>query len=170
MIIFLIGYMGAGKTSLATKLAARTGFKKIDTDKEIEKQEGLSVSEIFAQKGEDYFREKERDFLLTLNPDDKLIVSTGGGLPCFHDNMKLINAKGISFYIRLSAEKLFERLEASKENRPLIKNKNADEMLQFIRKHLEQRETFYFGATHTINGNRRFSQLCEEVIRTLKIQ
>lgn len=165
MLYFLIGYMGSGKTSLAKRVSKRSGLPWIDTDKEIEKQEGRTVAEIFIEKGEKHFRNLESQFIQSLDASDSLIVATGGGLPCFNNNIELINELGKTFYLQLSAAKLTERLLESSSERPLLANKTAKEIKDFIEQSLNEREPHYLRSHHVLNANIPFDRLTEEVVK-----
>jgi shikimate kinase len=141
--IVLVGFMGCGKSTLGKKIANKLGFEFIDMDAEIEKQHNLSISEIFKQKGEEYFRLKEHEYLKSLTAQTNLVISTGGGTPCFYNNMEIINRIGKSVYIELPAEALALRLQNEKNKRPLIANLNKQELLSFINSKLKERTPFY---------------------------
>ena len=141
--IFLIGYMGSGKTTLAKKLASKLELPFIDTDDEIVKQIGMSITEYFQLHGEEKFRELERKQLLK-TAQQNAIVSTGGGSPCFFDNMQWMNENGISVYLQMSPKSLFDRLSQSKPNkRPILIGKTEEELFNFITEKLTEREPFY---------------------------
>ena len=101
MLIFLVGYMGCGKSTLGREMARRLGYEFVDTDNFIEEQQGKKISAIFAEEGEDYFRKLEREAVKSLKGRDNVIVSTGGGLPCFNGNMELMNEMGFTVFIKL---------------------------------------------------------------------
>ncbi|NVO03809.1 MAG: shikimate kinase, partial [Bacteroidetes bacterium] len=132
MRIFLIGFMGCGKSSFGKRLANKLGLSFVDLDIEIETSKGRSVSEIFALEGEKVFRCYETETLIQNTEKDNLIISTGGGTPCFNENMDLINSKGISIYLKMSSESLLHRLVNSKKERPLIKSMTYFELKKFI--------------------------------------
>ncbi|MGA6121576.1 shikimate kinase [Sphingobacterium anhuiense] len=141
--IFLIGYMGSGKTTLAKKLASKLELPFIDTDDEIVKEIGMSITEYFQLHGEEKFRELERKQLLK-TAQQNAIVSTGGGSPCFFDNMQWMNENGISVYLQMSPKSLFDRLSQSKPNkRPILIGKTEEELFNFITEKLTEREPFY---------------------------
>lgn len=141
--IFLIGYMGSGKTTLAKKLASKLELPFIDTDDEIVKEIGVSITEYFQLHGEEKFRELERKQLLK-TAQQNAIVSTGGGSPCFFDNMQWMNENGISVYLQMSPKSLFDRLSQSKPNkRPILIGKTEEELFNFITEKLTEREPFY---------------------------
>ena len=144
MLVFLIGYMGSGKTSIGKKLAARLGYGFIDTDKEIEQDYGTTIREMFEREGEAYFRERERELLEKLGGHDgNFIVSTGGGMPCRPGNIELMNSAGLTIYLKMGPEKLASRLKGGRDKRPMLKGLNDDELVDFIAQNLEQREPFY---------------------------
>lgn len=165
MLIFLIGYMGSGKTSIGKKLARKLGYTFIDLDEYIEKQAHKSISEIFSQYGEEYFRKIEAKHLKTIAQDQKnCIISTGGGAPCFHNNMELMGSAGYSIYLKLSPKSLQFRLASSKSKRPLITGKTDKELLDFIVTHLQEREEFYNKAHIIIKGEDLTPQKLYELI------
>ena len=146
MTLFLIGFMGCGKSSLGRKLAARLGCDFFDTDKAIESDTGVTIGEIFAYEGEEGFRLRERDMLCSLPDGGRVVVATGGGLPCYADNLQVMQSKGKSVYLRLSPEKLVSRLGRGRARRPKIAGMNDEELLAYIRELLPQREEFYMAA------------------------
>jgi len=143
MKIFLIGFMCCGKTTLGRRLAERIGFEIVDTDRFIEMQQGLTVSEIFARCGEMAFRVMERNMLLEIQKLEYAVVSTGGGMPCYNDNLDLMRSMGTVVYLKASPQTLTRRLLRSHTERPLIKGKNVNELQQFIAEKLAEREPFY---------------------------
>lgn len=152
MRVFLIGFMGCGKSTLGKKLAVKLGYDFIDLDHHIEKKLGISIGAYFSANGEDAFRELESETLKTFNYPENVIVATGGGAPCFFDNMDWMNANGLAVYIEMSAAALAKRLESGKEKRPLLKNLNEAEMIGFIESKLAERVGFYKRATIIVDG------------------
>ncbi len=152
MKIFLIGMMGAGKSYWAQKLAAAHGMDWIDLDAQVEKATQMSIAEIFETEGEDYFRNKEREVLQQLSVFDHLIIATGGGLPCFHDNMDWMNKNGITIWLYEPIEVLVKRLLPEKKHRPLIKDLSDEELSGFLSKRLAERKPFYSKAQHHLQG------------------
>ena len=151
--IFLIGFMGSGKTTHGKKLAKVLDKPFIDLDNYIEKKENLSISEIFSTKGEDYFREKESEYLKqVIARYPKSVVSLGGGAACFKNNITQILKGGTVIYIEMPAESLHYRLTQSETQRPLLQNKSLEESLEFIEDLLRKREPFYSQAHLTVNG------------------
>lgn len=143
MLLFLIGYMGCGKSSIGRPLAKRLGLKFVDMDAEIERRCGVSVQQFFADRGEEAFRRLERELLRELTSAEDTVVATGGGVPCFFDNMELMNGAGVTVYFKLAPEKLAARLEHGKAKRPLLRGKSQRELVEYIRENLERREPFY---------------------------
>ena len=151
-LIFLVGFMGCGKTSWGRKLAAGLGYDFIDLDHALEAHVGSTVAEYFASHGEASFRKLEAEILKTTPYSANTIISTGGGLPCFFDNMNWMNSHGQTLYIKLSPKALANRLENAKTTRPVLQGKKGDELVEFIEHKLAEREAFYLKATHTVSG------------------
>lgn len=146
--------MGVGKTFTGRKLAEKLGVRFVDMDELIESEVGLKIPEIFNEKGEDWFREKESEVLryLSLLQED-VVISTGGGTPCFNENIDIINSTGISIYLQLSPTALANRLtQNEKENRPLLKGKTNEELVSFIEARLFEREKFYQQAKFIVSA------------------
>ncbi|MCX6183056.1 MAG: shikimate kinase [Bacteroidetes bacterium] len=141
--IFLIGFMGSGKSTIGKKLAAKLSYDFIDMDALIEEQEGRSISEIFSTDGESYFRALEQKTLMSICTKEKVVVSTGGGTPCFFDNMEVMNSAGYSVYLKLEVEKIIGRLKNGIEKRPLLANLSPLELQKEIKERLNVREPFY---------------------------
>ncbi len=135
--------MGCGKSYVGRNLAPLLGFDYIDVDKYIEEKEGLTIKEIFEQKGEDYFRQAEKDFIHQLDTGQNLVISTGGGAPCFFDNMDVMNEKGLTIYLNRNKEKVIWRLLKGQYKRPLIAHLNPEELEKFYDERLESRKPFY---------------------------
>lgn len=169
--LILIGYMGVGKTTTAQLLALKLNKKWVDLDELIEKQTNLSISAIFEQKGEVYFRKLEHEtFLQIIESDEQLIISTGGGTPCYANNHLLLNGVNTkSIYLKASIELIFERLNAGKTNRPLVARYSEEELKEFIAKNLFERSYFYNQATYTVNiESKSPEQLADEIIAVLQ--
>jgi len=150
--IFLIGFMGSGKSTLGAQLARHLNYQFVDMDQLIEDTAEMSISKIFNEHGEEVFRKWEYDILLELCRREKLVISTGGGAPCHSQMMDLMNAHGTTIYLKLAPEALQNRLIRTKTERPLIKGKSDAELLEFITGLLEKREKFYNQATHIVDG------------------
>lgn len=152
--IFLIGYMGSGKTSMGIKLAENLGLTFVDMDHHIEEKYHKTVSQIFAESGQDAFRKLEQNCLHEVAEFENCVIATGGGAPCFFDNMEFMNIHGLTVYLNLSAEQLATRLELSRAGkRPLIANKQGNELRQFIAEGLSAREAFYKQAKVSVSGS-----------------
>ncbi len=147
MKIFLIGFMASGKTTVGKILANRLRMSFKDIDAEIEKKHGITAGKFYAAYGESAFRETERNILLELIKDDNLILSTGGGAPCFFDNMERMNHEGITVYLKMNKEAILQRLlklsPASIARRLMIAEKSKEEIIQFIETNMNNREVFY---------------------------
>lgn len=147
--IFLIGYMGCGKSTLGRALAKYTGLQFIDLDNYIERRFMANVRDIFARFGEERFRDIEHRMLLEVADFEDAIIGCGGGTPCFHDNMQIINSHGTSIWLQASEPILHHRLIRGRHKRPLLSGKTDDEILATIRSGLVQRRPFYSQAHHT---------------------
>ncbi len=152
MKIFFVGFMGCGKTTWGRKLASRLEYDFIDLDKAFEEKVGMSITEYFEKNGQDEFRLQESKLLKETAYPENVVVSTGGGLPVFFDNMEWMNANGQTIYIKLTPATLAERLDKGKTTRPLILGKHGAELVAFITEKLAEREGFYEKATHVVNG------------------
>ncbi len=146
MRIFLVGYMGVGKTTYGKKLATRYGLEFIDLDGYISSKENVKVAYIIKSEGERYFRKLEQKYLKELVKEEDVLVSTGGGTPCFFENMTLINQHGVSIYLKLDEKSLAKRLINGVESRPILKGKTIDELTKFIVQHLKERTPYYIRA------------------------
>ena len=151
--IFLIGYMGAGKTTLGKALSKTMNLQFIDLDDFIVSRYHKTIKEIFAEEGEEGFRRIERRSLEEVAGYEDVIISLGGGTPCFFDNMKLVREAGRTVYLKPTEDVLLERLIIGKHKRPLLANKSDDEILAFIREQLSWREPYYMQAEITFNAS-----------------
>ena len=168
--VVLIGYMGSGKSVVSQKLSEIINFSAIELDEFIEKKCEMSVKNIFETKGELFFRKIEHQLFLELLESEKnLIISTGGGTPCYYNNHELLQNKNvISFYLKASIETLYNRLILEKENRPLIANLKQNEIKEFIAKHLFDRSYFYNQATHKITiDSKNITEIALEISNLL---
>ena len=151
--VILIGYMGSGKTTVGKALSKETGMMFYDLDWYIESRMHKTVSQIFAEKGEEGFRKIEYNMLHEVAEFEDVIISCGGGTPCFFDNMDYLNQQGEVIYLKASPETLYKHLLMAKIERPLLKGKSADELIAYITEHLKQREPFYEKARHMLDVN-----------------
>jgi shikimate kinase len=152
MRVFLIGFMGSGKTIIGKKLANKLQMRFVDMDNLIEETYKKTVSEIFLAVGEDSFRKIEHILLKELVSEDGFVLSTGGGVPCYHNNIDLINNNGKSVYLRMTSQALFSRLVNIRTARPLIKDLDDTELLKFIEEKLKEREQYYLKAQITVDA------------------
>jgi len=150
MRIFLIGYMGSGKSTLGRRLASHLDLQFIDMDHYIEERNCKTIPQIFAEEGETEFRKKERRALEELAEFTDIVIATGGGAPCFFDNIDLMNKTGKTIYLNIDPKILADRLLKSKTERPLIKGKSREELIAFIDETLHKRNEFYMQAQHYI--------------------
>ncbi|MHC5202909.1 shikimate kinase [Myroides sp. LJL119] len=165
--IVLVGYMGSGKSTIGVKLAEQLNLPFFDLDQQIEKQYQTTISKIFQEKGEIYFRKLEH---ITLNnlleKQTPMIISLGGGTPCYANNHESLQRDDVcSIYLKASIQTLANRLEKEKEHRPLIYNHNEDTLETFIAKHLFDRSYFYYQAKKILDiDNKTISQIVQEII------
>lgn len=152
--IFLTGYMGSGKTTLGRALATAMDIPFIDLDHYIEQRYRKTISQLFAERGEEGFREIERKILHEVGEFEDVIISTGGGTPCFFDNIEYMNAQGTTVYLDVPVERLFIRLSIARSKRPLIKEKNDEELMTFIEEQLAKRAPHYSKAQYSFKADR----------------
>ena len=151
--VFLCGYMGAGKTTLGKSLSKEMNLTFIDLDNFIESRQHKTVKEIFAEVGEAGFRDIERRSLIEVSEYEDVVISLGGGTPCFFDNMDIINAAGTSVYLKPTEEVLLKRLIKGKHKRPLLADKTDEEILGVIREQLAWREPYYLKCKITFEAS-----------------
>lgn len=157
MLVFLIGFMGCGKSRMGRKLSAKMNLHLEDMDKVIEEKVGMTVPEFFEKNGEEAFRKLENEYLKNLDPNQDLIVSTGGGVPCFFDNMDIMKEKGVTIFLNSPIEKILERVKRRPEKRPLLKplfDKPEEEFDAIIKERLKARMPFYNRADFIIKDNK----------------
>lgn len=152
MRLFLVGYMGSGKSTIGRKVARGMKLPFFDTDKMVEESEGASVADIFAYAGEEYFRRAERNALERCTDEQNAVISTGGGAPVWGDNMEWIGSQGVSVYLKRTPEQILSRLSPyGRERRPRFRGLNDEELLAFMHENLAEREPIYERATITID-------------------
>ncbi len=144
--------MGCGKSTMGRKLATELGLNLIDLDHYIENKYFKTIPQIFTEEGEDAFRRKEQAALLEVSAFDQVIVSTGGGAPCFFDNMELMNRTGFCIFLDIDTDVLVDRLMNSKTERPIIKGKSQIELANFIETMMQKRRPFYEQARYILKG------------------
>lgn len=165
--VILVGFMGSGKSTLGKKVANRLGVPFIDSDSEIETHFGKSIGELFATNGESHFREIEREYIEALDLRDDFVLATGGGMPCFSDNMERLNRTGTTFYLERSAKELAHRLSHAKTQRPLIAGLEEDELLSFIENKLLEREDYYRKADVVLSREEQTPEGITSILRLL---
>ena len=172
--IFLIGYMGAGKTTLGKAFARAMGLTFIDLDWYIEERFHKTIRELFTERGEDAFRDLERRMLHEAGEFEDVVISVGGGTPCFFDNVDYMNSVGETVFLDVDIRVLFRRLKIAKQQRPLLDGKSDEELMQFIQEALQSRLPFYTRAKQTFNGEkledrRQIQQSVERLKELLKL-
>jgi len=163
--------MGSGKTTAGKKLSSLTGWHFIDLDHEIEKKEGKTISGIFSDNGENYFRKTESETLRNLETVKDVVIATGGGAPCFHNNIDYMLETGIVIYLKMTPHQIKERLAGDDTERPLLKGINNEEIHNFIEKKLKEREKFYNRAHIIADGyNFNAETLLEKINKLIFIK
>ncbi len=149
--IIIVGYMGSGKTTVGKALSKATGLPFYDLDWYIESRMRKTVPQIFAERGEEGFRKIEHNMLHEVAEFEDVIISCGGGTPCFFDNIDYLNGQGQVVYLKADPEVLYKHLLMGKTERPLLKGKTPEELIAFIREQLQTREPYYTKAHHTLD-------------------
>lgn len=168
--IILVGYMAVGKSTIGKIMAQKMNFRHQDLDELIEKEENLTINEIFNQKGEIYFRKVEHLLFKSLvESNESLIISTGGGTPCYANNHLMLNGNGIvSVYLSAPIALLFERLLKGKESRPLVANQSEEEIKEFIAKNLFERSYYYNQSKYKVEVIGKMpNEIADEIIALL---
>jgi shikimate kinase len=158
--------MGSGKTTVGPTLASKLGYQFIDQDDLIVEHYSMSIADVFAKFGEAKFRKTEHDVLVDVVTKDNLVISTGGGAPCFFNNMEFMNRFGITVYLKAEPATLMNRLRALTDSRPLLKGKTEPELMQFITDKLNEREPYYLKAklslpTDSLNADEVIEKIIE---------
>ncbi len=166
MVVFLIGFMGSGKTYLGKSAAKLLQYNFIDFDEYIEQHTHQTIPEIFERKGEVYFRQVESHLLEKMKLKNNTIISLGGGTPCFNDNMSWIKENGRSIYLKVSVPVLYNRLIINKTARPLLRNISDENLSDYITFKLKEREVYYNQATKTINADMMTGEELKRVYKT----
>lgn len=149
--IIIIGYMGSGKTTVGKALAQELNLQFYDLDWYIEGRMRKTVPQIFAERGEEGFRQVERNMLHEVAEFEDILLSCGGGTPCFFDNMDYLNSQGDVVYLKADPEVLYKHLLMGRTERPLLKGKTPEELIEYIKEQLKQREPFYQKAKYTLD-------------------
>ena len=168
--VILIGYMGSGKSIVDKNLATKIDSTCLELDDLIEKKVEMTIGKIFSSKGELYFRKLEHElFLKLLKDENNIIISTGGGTPCYFNNQELLNSKNVvSIYLKASIDTLYERLVNEKHKRPLIAHLSDIEIKEFIAKHLFDRSFYYNQATYKVAvDGKSITEITDEIAKLL---
>lgn len=170
--IILVGYMGAGKTTIGRALARELSLDFYDLDWYIENRQCKRIPDIFAERGEEGFRNIERKMLLEAIEFENIVLSCGGGTPCFFDNMARMNQRGTTVYLHASTQVLREHLLMAKSRRPLLEGKSPEQLSEYITQSLAQREPFYTQAQHTIEvpllaDKERVRECAKQILKTI---
>jgi len=165
MKIFLIGFMGSGKTYLGRQLSEKLRLPFFDLDEQVEAKEGKNINQLFDEHGEEYFRLLEKDTLhIITESHETFIMATGGGTPCYYNNIDYMNQVGTTVWINSSIDILFERLLKEKDNRPLLKNLDPVQLKGFILKKYGDRKIYYEQASFTVeDDNESFDKIFEKI-------
>ena len=150
--IFLVGYMGAGKTTAAKRLASRLGWEVVDTDALFEEKYRISVDDFFQKYDEPLYRKLESEILKSTEGRDNIVISTGGGTACYFDNMEWMNQHGLTVFMQISPKAAVDRVLHSRHKRPLARGKSEEELLEFVRRHYASRMPFYEQAKITVKS------------------
>lgn len=173
MRLYLIGYMGCGKSTIGRKIARYAYMRFVDTDSKVEQREGATVADIITNQGEEYFRTVEQAVLADTAADDDIVVSTGGGLPVWGDNMARIAQLGVSVYLRRSPKNIISRLSPyGRQKRPKFRGLNDEQLLAFMTTHMAEREPIYSQADIVIDcdtmSDNEIIELINREIKNLK--
>ena len=165
MKVFLIGFMGSGKTTIGEQLAAELDYRFIDLDAHIEAKHGKSIKALFEYHGEDHFRELENQALMEVSEvAGNIVVASGGGTSCFYNSIDYMNKVGITIYLRVEVAELLARLIDSKRDRPLLWGKTKEELNEYIIRVLDERKKYYEQAKITVDMNSiKVSQLANTI-------
>ena len=163
--LFLIGFMGSGKTFIGQKLAEALGFDFIDMDHYLEEKTGATIPEVFEREGEVYFRQLEHNILLELKDKSNCVFSTGGGAPCFHGSMEIMNECGITVYLKVEPKNIVKRISDQRTHRPLLRNfANDFELLNFVKNKIAERNEFYSQAKIIVDANGDAEEIVTKII------
>ena len=165
--VVLIGFMGAGKSTIGKELANSLQLPFVDSDQLIEEQQGKSISELFETIGEVAFRELEAKVIRSLNVHDPMVIAVGGGLPVYHNNMEFLNGNGLTIYLNHEPEVLVERLVADRFHRPLVSHLSKVDLLKFVQQSIQERNTFYKKAKIILSTDQQQIPFILQSIRNL---
>jgi len=165
MKIFLIGFMGSGKTHWGKQLSEKLKMRFFDLDEQVCNSEGKSINEIFEQDGEEFFRQKEKEVLhIITESHTSFVMACGGGAPCYFNNIDYMNHSGVTVWLNTSVDSLFKRLLKEKDHRPLLKDLTSDQLRGFIIKKFSDRKIYYEQARVFINDDEQSADTVIEKI------
>lgn len=170
--IILVGYMCVGKTTVGRHLAKKLNCSFYDLDWYIEERFRKKIPQIFSERGEDAFRDLERRMLHEVAEFENVVVSCGGGTPCFFDNMDYMNSVATTIFIKAKPETILEHLKISKSERPLLNGKTPEELQTYITEQLQLREPFYQKAQYEVlvnvlNNKENVNAFVDVIIQTI---
>lgn len=151
MHLYLLGFMGVGKTTIGKKLATLLNIPFVDIDLLIEEQTAQSVNDYFIENGEEAFRRLEAQTIRSLKDKNPMVVATGGGLPCYYNNMEFMHEHGYTVFLQATEKFIYSRLIIAKTNRPLLKGMNKTQLHQFIEQKLLERNPLYLQSHFKVN-------------------
>jgi shikimate kinase len=163
--VILVGFMGAGKSTLGQELAEKMQIQFVDTDHVIEIQQGRSISNLFDELGEKRFRELEANYIRDLDTEKKMVIALGGGLPIFHENMDYLNAHGTTIYLKHETNELYQRLFSDRIKRPLLAQLSEQELLAYIEENKALRAPYYNQAKHILSTEKQDVSTILELIQ-----
>lgn len=166
-LLFLVGYMGSGKSTIGKLLATRLDRKFLDLDDLIELINNNSITNLFNQFGEEYFREKETQALHQLKGKHNLVIATGGGCAASGNNMHWMNDQGTTIYLRCHPGVLFHRIAPEKKKRPLLSGMEDVDIMEYMVESLKKRLPFYIQARHTVNGDSEPEQVVASILKSI---
>ena len=159
--------MGSGKSSIGRMLAVKLAWEFSDLDDIITERTGKSIPDLFAQHGEDTFRLVEASAIYSTTHQEKVVIATGGGAPCFHDSMNIMNSSGLTIYLECTVSCLTDRILQDQTRRPLIEGKNKEELLDFIGHHLQSRKNIYEQSKIKVDGTGGVEDIVDEILNTI---
>jgi shikimate kinase len=168
MKIFLIGFMGCGKSHHGRKLAQMLDYQFIDLDEWIVDKAQMSIPVIFREKGEACFRQLEAKALRALGEKEKTVIACGGGAPCFHQNMEWMNQHGVTIFLDTAEPLILERVRRKLDKRPLLKGKSDGELRKFISTKLSERRSFYEQAHIQVSQQKESDQFTQEIFQAIQ--
>lgn len=168
MRVFLIGFMGSGKSVVGKILAGKLGYSFIDLDNAITGQQRMTIASIFSERGEKGFRMIEQQALAGFLKEDNFVMACGGGTPCFFDNLQRMNDNGKTVFLNTDPEVLFSRLKTEKDQRPLLKNLKEENLRDFINVNLDNRKKFYSLAAYSVNSSSDPESIAQQIFELIK--